>query len=111
MLVGESKTGKPKQTWAERTVKPMSKVRNKTMSPLRINNTEVLIMLLTKMLNNNWKKDQISVFLISINQENTSNMGFDQLRILTTFFQNANSTNPTNFVFVTQLDIKKSETY
>lgn len=50
-VVNETKIGEPKQTRVEQTVKPMSKVRDKATSPLRIDETE-LITLLVKLLNN-----------------------------------------------------------
>lgn len=49
----------------------------------RVNDTEILIMRLVKLLDNNWEKDQkISVFLTSIDQENASDMSLDLLHIL-----------------------------
>lgn len=43
---------KPKQTQARQTVKPISKLKNPTTLPLKTNNTELLITLLVKLLNN-----------------------------------------------------------
>lgn len=63
-------------------------------------------MLLVKLLDNNWKEDYIS-----INQEDAPNTGLNLLHILTTSLHQANCIDPGDFVFETQLDVKKSKTY
>lgn len=76
----------------------------------RTNKTE-LIILLVNWLNNNWKGEEISAFLSSIDQEDTLNMALDPLQILGTILFKANSSDFGDFVLVTQLDIKEPETY
>lgn len=76
------------------------------MSLPKTNNTEVLITLLVKLLDNKQKKNHIS-----INLENTSNKGLDLLYILVNFFDKVNFIDFNDFVFIIQLDLKKLEIY
>lgn len=76
------------------------------MSPPRTDNTEVLIILFAKLLDNEWKEEYTF-----IDQENVSNTSLNPLHFLATSLHKANSTNSSDFVFVTQLDVKESETY
>lgn len=108
---GELKAGKPKQTRARRTVKLISKVKGKTTLPSKTNNTKVLIMLLAKLFDNNWKDDQVLAFFTFINEENVSDISLDLLYFLATSLHKANSTDSSNFVFATQVDFKERKTY
>lgn len=99
-------TSKPKQTWAGQTVKPMSKVREKTTLPPEINDTKKLIALLAKLFNNNWEKNHTS-----IDQDNVFDTSLDPLYIFVTFLHKSNSLNLGHFVFTSYLDVKKTKIY
>lgn len=101
-----SLAGKLKQTQAKQKVKPTSKVREKTMSLPETNDIERLIALQTKLLDNDQKKDHIS-----INQDKASDTGLDPLHILAISLPKANSIDHGDFLFITHLNIKEPETY
>ncbi len=84
----------------------MSKLRDKIISSPKIDDIEVLITLLAKLLDNNWEEDHTS-----INQEYLLNTGLDPLYILANFLHKANSIDSNDFIFGTQLDIKEPKTY
>lgn len=75
----------------------MSKVKYKVTLLSKINETE-LITLLVKLLKNNWEEKKVSAFLISIDQENTFNIGLNLLQILEITLYKANSTDLNNFI-------------
>lgn len=67
---------------------------------------------MAKLLGNDWEKDQkISTFFTSIDQKDASYISLDLLYILVTSFHKAESTGPSNFVFVIQLDVKELKIY
>lgn len=76
------------------------------MSLLETDDIEISIILLAKLLDNNWEKDYTF-----IDQEIISNTSLDLLYILGTFFHKANSIDLNDFIFTTYLDIKKLEMY
>ncbi len=98
--------GEPKQTRAGRIVKPMPKAKEKTTSPPDTNDTEALVTLLAKLLDNDWEKDHTSN-----DQENIPNTGLDPLHILAISLHKANTTDPGDFVSTTYLDVEEPETY
>lgn len=104
-------TVKPKQTRAGRTVKPTPKAKSKTTPPPSPEDTDALITLLAKLLNDDWEQEQnISAFLTSIDDD-VPDTSLDPLHILATSLHKANSTDPGDFVFSTQLDVEEPETY
>lgn len=74
-------------------------------------NETVLITLLVKLLNNDWKEEKVLAFLTSINQEDAPDTGLNPLQILVATLHKVNSTDSGNFVLAIQLDIKEPETY
>lgn len=88
----------------------MSKVKIKAMLSPKINEIE-LIILLVKLLNNNWEEEKVSVFFNSIDQENVPNIDLDLLQILAATLYKANFTYLGIFVHITQLDVKELEAY
>lgn len=92
---------KPKQTHAGQTVKPSPKAKAKTTLPPSSKDTDALITLFAKLLNDEWKQEEkILAFLTSIN-DNVPNTGLDSLYILTTSLHKANSTDSGDFEFST----------
>ena len=105
----KTSTAKPRQTRAGQTVKPMPKA--KISMPPDSNDTDAPITLLAKLLNDDWEQEEkISAFLTSIDDD-APNTGLNPLHILATSLQKANSTDPGDFAFSTQLDVEKPETY
>lgn len=94
----QSKASKPKQISIGRTVKLISKVSNKIILPSRINNKEVLIVLLAKLLDNNWEKKQISTLFTSIDHEDILDIGLNPSHIFVISPHKANFTDSHNFV-------------
>ena len=75
-------------------------------------NTNALITLLAKLLSKDWKEEEkISAFLTSIDKNDVPDTGLDPLHLLATSLHKSNSTDPSNFVFSTQLDVMEPETY
>lgn len=105
----KTSTAKPRQTRAGRTVKPTPKAT--TSTPPDPNDTDALITLLAKLLNDDWEQEEkISAFLTSIDDD-APDTSLDPLHILATSLQKVNSTDPGDFVFSTQLDVEEPETY
>lgn len=76
---------KPKQTHKRQTVKPTPKIKAKTILLPSSKNTNTLITLFTKLLNNDWEeKQKILAFLTSID-DNIPDTGLDPLHILQIF--------------------------
>ncbi len=98
--------GEPKQTREGQTVKPTPKAKEKTTSSPDTNDIEALVILLPKLLDNNWEKDHTSN-----NQEAAPDTGLDPLHILATSLHKANTTDPGDFVSITHLDVEEPETY
>lgn len=66
------------------------------------------------MLKDNWKKDQISIFLTSCQSiketiPNNNKQGF--LHILVVIIYKANTKNPSNFLITSHINVKKLKTY
>lgn len=105
----KTSTAKPKQTRAGRIVKPTPKAT--TSTPPDPNDIDALITLLAKLLNDDWEQEEkISVFLTSIDDD-APDTSLDSLDILATSLQKVNSTDPGDFVFLTQLEFEEPETY
>ncbi len=98
--------GEPKQTRAGQTVKSMPKAREKTTSLPDTNDTEALVTLLAKLLDNDWEKDHTPN-----DQENAPDTGLDPLHILVTSLYKANTTDPGDFVSTTHLNVEEPEIY
>ncbi len=76
------------------------------MSPPDTNDTEALVILLTKLLDNDWEKNHTSN-----DQEAAPDTGLDPLHIFATSLNKANTTDPGDFVSTTHLDVEEPETY
>lgn len=99
-------TSNSKQIRTGQIVKPMLKLKKKTMLLPETNNTKIFITLLVKLLNNNWKE-----YHTFINQEDILYTGLNSLYILTISLHKVNSTDINNFIFAKQLDVKELEIY
>ena len=76
---------------------------------MNVEHPEALITQLTQLFNKDWEEEErILAFLTSIDQVKKT---LDWLYILATSFHKPNSTDPRDFVFSTQLDLKEPEIY
>ncbi len=105
-LADKPKTSESNKTQARQTVKPIPKLRDKIMSLPIINDTEVLILLLVKLLNNNLEENHTF-----INQKDATNTGVDLLYILAISLDKANIFDLNKFIFAIELEVNEQKTY